>query len=246
MLRKKPLIRLVLSPIALVFIIALQTANARDFSEASISYLNGKNFKVEPAKQQTFTFEYVYAKDWFDLFLFIDNKDYQPSGSNRYGEITPRFTIHTFEQQSTLKRLTFAMLLERGKNGIERNLFGVGVDLNIQGFRYFNVHLYQRDDPDIAGSGNQITTTFAYPFNIGEAPLLFDGYFDWVLNSDEQSDNFHFNPQLKLDMKAMLEGEYKWYIGIEYDYWTNKFGIRDTNNFPTNQNTWSFLVKWHF
>ena len=42
------------------------------------------------------------------------------------------------------------------------------------------------------------------------------------------------------------------YVGIEYDYWKDKYGIKDSgfvsDNFvgPTDQNTASLLVKVHF
>jgi nucleoside-specific outer membrane channel protein Tsx len=36
------------------------------------------------------------------------------------------------------------------------------------------------------------------------------------------------------------------YVGIEYDYWTNKYGINDTRYFDTDQNTASLLVKVFF
>ncbi len=44
----------------------------------------------------------------------------------------------------------------------------------------------------------------------------------------------------------------KLYVGIEYDYWSNKYGIEDggfvSKNFvgPTDQNTFSAIVKAHF
>lgn len=84
------------------------------------------------------------------------------------------------------------------------------------------------------------------PMSIGESTLLIDGYFDWVFNSSEESDNFHFNPQVKLDMRSLLGGTQKWYLGFEYDYWKSKFGIRDSASRRSNQNTYSLLVKWHF
>lgn len=36
------------------------------------------------------------------------------------------------------------------------------------------------------------------------------------------------------------------YVGLEYDYWSDKYGIRDSEGFTTDQNTASALVKYHF
>ena len=41
-------------------------------------------------------------------------------------------------------------------------------------------------------------------------------------------------------------GEKQLYVGIEYDYWKNKYGIKDSAGFTTDQNTMSFLLNYHF
>ena len=46
--------------------------------------------------------------------------------------------------------------------------------------------------------------------------------------------------------KALHLGEKQLYVGVEYDYWKNKYGIKDSDAFTTDQNTMSFLVKVHF
>ncbi len=45
---------------------------------------------------------------------------------------------------------------------------------------------------------------------------------------------------------SYLNGDQQWNVGIEYDYWKNKFGIKNGPSLKTNQNAWSFLTKWHF
>lgn len=95
-------------------------------------------------------------------------------------------------------------------------------------------------------------------FPVGKSDILFDGYIDWVVNDKKNSNtelkkNFHFNPQIKYDLgKALDYTPGKLYVGIEYDYWSNKYGIEDggfvSENFvgPTDQNTFSAIVKAHF
>ncbi|MED5773682.1 hypothetical protein [Enterobacter kobei] len=80
---------------------------------------------------------------------------------------------------------------------------------------------------------------------------------DWVINNKSastsrrnQSDyhaNLHFNPQVKYDLGKALGYEPKHlYVGLEYDYWSDKYGVKDSQYFTTDQNTASFLVKYHF
>ena len=87
---------------------------------------------------------------------------------------------------------------------------------------------------------------------MGNSDVLIDGYMDWVVDNDQNARgtyhaNLHFNPQVKYDLgKALNWGAKQLYVGLEYDYWKNKYGIEDSGSFKTNQDTASLLVKYHF
>ena len=64
---------------------------------------------------------------------------------------------------------------------------------------------------------------------------------------DNRAKNLHINPQIKYDLgKALGWGDKQLYVGIEYDYWSNKYGIEDSSSFKTDQNTASAMLKVHF
>lgn len=226
----------------------LPLLSAAKFHNPSISYLYGENFVVEPETQQTLTFEYAAAWEYIDLFMFAEKKFYSGSGNGtgRYGEFSPRLKLYDFEQGSSLKKLTLASTFERGKNGVKSNLLGFGLDLNVLGFNYLTNNIYHRDTPSRAGHSWQLTTTWSMSTQVAELPILFDGYLDWVFISDESEAHFHFNPQIKIDMKKWLGGDREWYVGLEYDFWHEKYGIDNSESFDTNQNTASLLLKYHF
>ena len=238
--------------LALLFVVMLignsSNLSAAKFHNPSISYLYGENFVVEPDTQQTLTFEYATAWEYIDLFMFAEKKFYSGSGNGtgRYGEFSPRVKLYDFEQGSLLKKLTLATTFERGKNGVKSNLVGFGLDFNSTYFNYLTSNVYHRDAPDTAGHGWQLTSTWSLSTEVAELPILIDGYLDWVFISDESEANFHFNPQIKIDMKKWLGGNHQWYVGFEYDYWHEKYGIDNSENFDTNQNTASLLLKYHF
>ncbi|BBN56560.1 hypothetical protein TRE132_46850 [Pseudomonas chlororaphis subsp. aurantiaca] len=81
---------------------------------------------------------------------------------------------------------------------------------------------------------------------------MIDGYLDWVVDNDQNDRgtyhaNLHINPQIKYDLgKALRLGEKQLYVGLEYSYWKDKYGIQNSPNLDTNQNTASLLVKVHF
>jgi nucleoside-specific outer membrane channel protein Tsx len=46
--------------------------------------------------------------------------------------------------------------------------------------------------------------------------------------------------------KALGWSHKQLYVGTEYSYWKNKYGVESSHNLDTNQNTASLLVKVHF
>ncbi|MHA6475865.1 outer membrane protein OmpK [Stutzerimonas sp. KH-1] len=232
----------------------------------SLTYLYGKNYKVNPPIQQTVTFEHANGWKYGDTFFFVDSIHYNGKGdfggtddSTFYGEFSPRLSFGKIFQRDLsigpIKDVLVAMTYEFGEGDVETYMIGPGFDLDIPGFDYFSVNFYNRNtDGDRAGDGVwQITPVWGYTLPVGNSDLLIDGFIDWVVDNDRNSRgeeyhaNFHFNPQIKYDLgKALNWGEKQLYVGIEYDYWTDKYGIEDSSAFTTDQNTFSAIVKAHF
>lgn len=236
----------------------------------SLTYLYGKDYKVDPGIQQTVTFEHVSGWSVGDLFIFVDSIHYNGAENGAgdthtfYGEISPRLSFGKIFNQDLkfgpVSDVLLAATYEFGEDDVESYLIGPAVDLSIPGFDYFNLNFYNRttDGKRPGDDVWQITPVWAMTIPVGESDILFDGFMDWVVDNDvnaqgEYHANLHFNPQIKYDLgKAMHWGEKQLYVGIEYDYWTNKYGIEDggfvSDNFvgSTDQNTASLLVKVHF
>ncbi|MDO7909199.1 outer membrane protein OmpK [Pseudomonas alabamensis] len=230
----------------------------------SLTYLYGHDFKVNPEIQQTFTFEHADAWKYGDNFVFVDRIFYngkKDSGNGRstlYGEITPRLSFNKiFDQKlafGPVKDVLLAMTYEFGEGDVESYLIGPGFDLAVPGFDWFQVNFYHRTTDGSRPGDNvwQITPVWSYTIPVGSSDVLIDGYMDWVVDNDVNSRgtyqaNLHFNPQIKYDLgKALKLGEKQLYVGIEYDYWKNKYGIKDSSAFETDQNTASLLVKVQF
>jgi nucleoside-specific outer membrane channel protein Tsx len=249
-------------------LLAASSAMAGDllqWQNNSLTYLYGKDFTVNPEIQQTFTFEHADAWKYGDNFLFIDKifyngkKDSNAGPNTYYGEFTPRLSFgKIFDQKlefGPVKDVLLAMTYEFGEGDNESYLIGPGFDLAIPGFDYFQLNFYQRNTEGSRAGDKvwQITPVWSYTIPMGKSDVLIDGYMDWVVDNDETRNrgtyhaNLHFNPQIKYDLgKALSLGEKQLYVGVEYDYWKDKYGIEDTPAFDTNQNTTSLLVKVHF
>ncbi len=191
-----------------------------------------------------------------------------------YGEITPRLSLgkilkkdlsfSIFGQDLVVwKDTLLALSYERGRRSknTESLLLGLGFDLDLSAlgvygdrFKYFQVNFFARnelnccagDDPDRGFKDLQITVSAAYPFELGKAKFLVDGFFDFVAGFGPQAQNFHLNPQVKLDLGNFWGMPNKLYAGVEVDYWINKFGLESLDFFDTDQTAISGIVKFHF
>ncbi|MCQ4288591.1 hypothetical protein NA647_14255 [Pseudomonas stutzeri] len=263
-----------LAPLSLALAGSLLAAPAfaeMHWQNNSLTYLYGKDFKVNPPIQQTITFEHASGWSWGDMFLFVDNIWYNGvsggDGHTYYGEFSPRLSLGKMTGQDMsfgpIKDVLIAATYERGEDRNRNYLLGPAVDLSVPGFDRFNVNVYYRKPDGITGNPGgqwQITPTWAMTIPVGKSDILFDGYIDWVVNDagsesrgDFVSKHLHINPQIKYDLGKAMDGEPgKLYVGIEYDYWANKYGIEDGGPLsenvvgPTDQNTFSLLVKAHF
>ncbi len=236
----------------------------------SLTYLYGQSYKINPNIQQTLTFEHADGWKYGDNFFFLDKifyngEDDAQAGSNTYyGEFQPRLSLgKIFDQKiafGPVSDVLLAMTYEFGEGDVESYLIGPGFDLAIPGFDFFQVNFYNRTtDGSRAGDDVwQITPAWSYTLPVGDSNVVIDGFMDWVVDNDENSRgsyhaNLHFNPQIKYDLgKAMGWGEKQLYVGIEYDFWKDKYGIDDDSFLGdqilggTDQNTFSWIAKVHF
>jgi len=225
----------------------------------SVSYLYGDGFTVNPARQHTLTLEHVSGWRYGDLFAFVDatrfadEEDVYQGRQTWYGEFSPRLSFGKMLGREfsagPVSDLLLAATWETGKGEVESLLLGTGLDLQFPGFDYFQLNVYRRmPQNNRDGQTWQLTPVWGMRFPLAGSTLVFDGFIDWVPQSEgSYSHNLHLNPQLKYDLGQRLGwGGQRFYAGLEYSYWQNKYGIRHSPAFKTNQRAYSLLLKWHF
>ncbi len=227
------------------------------WQDNSLSLLAGGNYELDPSTQQTVTFEHASGWSKGDLFIFVDginfdgDRDLRGSQDSYYGEFAPRFSVGKIMDKdlsgSIIKDFYIATCWEFGASSDNNYLIGPGVDLAIPGFDYFQLNTYRRFND---GSGKtesyQITPVWKVTVPVGKTEFVCDGFIDWVIG--EGTDNLHICPQLKFDVGTLLGMEKQsLYAGIEYDYWKNKYGVKDGMfGLDSDQSTFSGLIKFHF
>jgi nucleoside-specific outer membrane channel protein Tsx len=217
----------------------------------SITYLTGSKYLVDPDAQQTLTLEHASGWAAGDVFAFVDFTHFNGNkGNSVYGEFSPRLSYSKLSGNSLnagpLKDILLSSTLEFGKGKVETLLLGIGMDFEIPGTNFFQLNLLRRFPLHSPRSETyQLTPVWSVPLG---SKWTFDGFIDWQLNSDGgRASNWHFNPQLKYDIGQRFGlAKQQLLIGVEYSLWHNKYGIRDTPGFRTDQDAASFIVKSHF
>ncbi len=229
-----------LSILVAVSIFLVFPCNAETFfSDNSLSILRGNDYRVGDDDRTVATFEHLSIHSWGDIFLFVDRLKSDNGDYETYTEISPRITLVTFDN-SFVKSLGLSATFELGED-FTNTLWGGAIDLNIPGFQHFALNFYRRVNEDDEDS-YQLTPTWSIPFKLGKAEFLYDGFTDWYIDHKGSSDEINFTSQLKYNAGRLFGIENKLYVGVEYVYWLNKFGIRK----HADERNLNLLAKYHF
>lgn len=243
--------KVALAGMSLLLAGAASAGDLVQWQDNSISYLYGDNFDVDPETQHTLTFEHVSGWSMGDLFVFADftyydgAESYSNGKSTYYSEIAPRLSAGKILDKDLsflfVKDVLLAAAYEFGEGGIENYLGGIGFDLEIPGFDFFQLNFYRRwEKSAYATEAYQITPVWKMSFPVGPTEIVFDGFADIVFGAD--NDSINLTPQLKVDVGTLLGMEKsKLMAGVEYCYWENKYGIPSED-----QTVVSGLIKYHF
>ena len=256
-----------------VLISALLTAAttlsfAGDFiqwQDTSLTGLYGTGFEVDPETQQTLTIEHANGWKWGDFFWFHDAIYFDgdtagiAGGKGKmsyYGEIAPRFSFNKMLNKDLsvafIKDWSIATCYEYGEDasgkdfGLQNYLVGAGVDLSVPGFDFVQLNFYRRYNSGASEvKSYQLTPVWKYTAELGDSAFICDGFIDWVFG--DGTDNLHVCPQFKFDVGALVGMKSRSLLaGVEYDYWKNKYDIKDSSGFKTTQHAISGIVQYHF
>jgi len=248
----KPRITSLFMPCILGLLIAAQPLYAKQFwSDNSLSLLRGNDYEVGDLNRTVLTFEHVSGHSWGDIFLFADRLESDNKDRETYWEISPRLSIGNLMD----KKLKFGIIKDvlitttaeiNDTVPFTNYLYGPAIDVEIPGFAFLQLNFYRRNNEGDGDDNWQFTPVWAIPFSLGGQQLVYDGFADWVSGNDDNTPQLNFTSQLKWDLGALWQAPKTLYIGIEYVYWNNKFGIKDSSAFKTNERNLNALIKVHF
>ncbi len=197
------------------------------------------------------TLDHASAWKYGDNFFFFDISQPFDVDTAIYGEWHPRLSFG----KMTGNDLSFAFVKDvliateiNVNNGGRVYLYGAGFDLDIPHFSFFSLNIFIRNDMGFdAETTYQISPAWNIPFTLGSARFEFAGFLDYsgslgedgALGSKESQ--LITQPQLLLDIGNFSGKPRNFYAGIEFQYWKNKYGIKDID-----ENYVQFMGKWVF
>lgn len=227
---------------------SLTAQAAVQWQDVSVSYLNGSNYRVDGPKKQVLTFEHVAGTSWGDSFFFLDHLRSDNGARSNYAEWSPRLSLGKLSGTpmtfGVVNDVLFTSTVEMSSLRTDF-LYGIATDLTLPGFKYFKLNFYRRNNDGLADNW-QITTSWALPFTLAGQHFLYDGFLDWYNTTEDQRASMNLTSQLKWAMHEQFNWQSKVYLGVEYVFWRNKYGIPDSPAFRTNESNLNLLLKVHF
>ncbi|WP_157964608.1 hypothetical protein [Algibacillus agarilyticus] len=218
------------------------------WSDASLSVLYGENYLLGHKYRNVITLEHAGGHNWGDHFFFIDRFDRAIETPAIYTEVMPRLSgNYLFDDAfsvGVIKDVLVAGRIEYAEVTSETNyLLGLGADLQIPGFTYFKVNALMRKN-EFYADNELLMMVWALPFELFGQKFVYDGFYDWNSGTEGFASSFNLNSQLKWQVNPASDNPI--YIGIEYSYWNNKFGVQSSTEFNTNERNVNALLKFHF
>jgi nucleoside-specific outer membrane channel protein Tsx len=185
------------------------------------------------ADQSLATFKHSRTWSIGDNFYFFDlaNLGNYENAGNTYFEWGPRLSPgKIFNDKATsfgpIRDVYLIGELDYIHNKfVEKAIYlaGLSVDVAIPGFRFFKLHLFNRNDPTLPGHTEQMTIVWNFPFSLWNQDFVFEGFYDLTGSEANTASNYHAQPQLLWQMHERI------FVGLEYMYWHNKTGIAGFN-----------------
>ncbi|QEM82813.1 outer membrane protein OmpK [Halomonas binhaiensis] len=238
---------------------ALATQNASAaYSTTKVEALYGwdyedqadAGFGIDNRQHSILTFANASGWTYGDSYFFADFSNYDQNAEDEqdYGSTHAEWIVRGNIGAMTGTDLSFGPIKAvyvAGELDLDRNasvrktahLAGLSFDVDVPGLDFFKVHtLYRNDESSAAkGSSQQYTLVWSKQFDIAGQPFSFEGFLDYITEEGDLAKQILTQPQLVWHANDHLG------IGIEYQYWQNKFGLEDTDeSLPQAMVRWTF------
>lgn len=216
------------------------------FQSSNIQILRGNHYEVGEKDRTIITLEHANSWLYGDNYGFVDFIKPDGGDYSYYIELAPRLSIGKMTGSDLsfgpVKDILIATTFEKAKDQGPQYLIGLGADFDIPTFKFFKVNGYLHDSTEIEGQTWHVTVAWNNQFKMMGMNALAEGFADFQGSEGRSEENQLIVPRLLFDVgEKMNIGDNKLWVGVEYQYWHNKFGIEGkTESVPQAQIKWVF------
>ncbi len=222
----------------ILFLIGVQNvAYAFDWTSSNLQVLYGNDFELGDRSRTTVTVEHAHGWKYGSNFFFVDTISRNDIGVEVYAEVYSYLSLSKisgrkigFGPINDISVLAGLNISNKPENdNFKAYLTGISFDLGNPWFDYLQLDIAGYKDDSVSGKyGLQFTPVWSIPFQIADVKFKFRGFTDFRTGNTNSSGNFHIlsQPQMLLDAGDLAGWKSdKVYIGVEYMYWYNKYGL---------------------
>jgi nucleoside-specific outer membrane channel protein Tsx len=223
--------------------------DSQSFSVSNVNVRYGWTFQepgiAEDVPKNVFTFENAAAGRWWSSYLFVDVlRSWSEADANAkevYGEWYPTLSLRGVSGRERSKGVLADVGITVGLNtGVRSNgpspfavLPGLTFSLNVPGFDFFSVNTlayidrgrFQGQPTDCTATGFQVTPSWSLPIRAGKTTLKVNGFVDFTTRHANCEAQILTTPRVMLDLSAYWQKPGVLYVGFDWVYWHNKYGI---------------------
>jgi nucleoside-specific outer membrane channel protein Tsx len=196
----------------------------------NIQLLRGMSYELGDDERTLLSFEHANGFKYGDFYVFWDQTWPDTGKADYYIEPTLRLSLSKMTGKDfsygVIKDVLLSGQLEKPQDRDLRTLTGMAVDFNVPGFKFFKTNLFLRDNPELSGTTYQATIAWNRPFNVGRYKFLAEGFAD-LAGSEGSAEAYQlYAPRFLMDIgHATNIADNKLWLGTEWQYWHNKFGV---------------------
>ena len=203
-------------------------AAAADWSVTGVQVLHGRGFELGADDREIITFEHASGWKLGSNFFFFDVSEPFAGGTDVYGEWYPRLSWTalgiTQGGGGLVRDVSFAASINAGRD-FRAYLAGVTLHLKVPRFAYLDLDVMSYDDRTDSDVTYIVTPAWELPFTVGRLNCRFRGFVDLIGAEGERTRQLLTQPQLLVDLGTLWGRKDTVFVGIEYQYWHNKYGL---------------------
>ncbi|CCW32564.1 conserved exported hypothetical protein [Xenorhabdus nematophila F1] len=177
--------------------------------------------------------------------------DYKGDKSTYYYKFVPRLSASKITghdlSYGPLKDVLFAQWIAKTKNMKYDYFPGISFDWQVDNFSWLRTIFYFENNAKGSWNDQRIHIDYGIPFNNPLGDFRIVGTFDYTLGLRDNPEMLEFKPELHYDLGKKLgyQSGHLW-TGIVVNLGKNKYKIKNTPDFRTNQFSYGIFIRYSF